>query len=182
MNSSFFKTFLPSLVIPFASAFVISLFFIPIISNEYGLKGISLIDFPNEYGFIWPIPDSTTITSYFGKRTAPTGGASTSHSGIDIAASPGTKILSILSGTITYAGFNGAGGYTITVESDGFLISYCHVSPIFLVSVGEYVRQGNILSEVGPKNVYGVKNNPYKDSNGNPTNGATTRSTSAFNN
>ena len=27
---------------------------------------------------------------------------------------------------------------------------------------------------VGPKNVYGVYNNPYKDSNGNPTNGATT--------
>ena len=28
----------------------------------------------------------TTITSYFGKRTAPTTGASTYHSGIDIAA------------------------------------------------------------------------------------------------
>jgi len=27
---------------------------------------------------------------------------------------------------------------------------------------------------VGPKNVYGVKGNPYRDSNGNPTNGATT--------
>lgn len=27
---------------------------------------------------------------------------------------------------------------------------------------------------VGPKNVYGINNNPYKDSNGNPTNGATT--------
>ncbi len=27
---------------------------------------------------------------------------------------------------------------------------------------------------MGPKNVYGIINNPYKDSNGNPTNGATT--------
>ena len=27
---------------------------------------------------------------------------------------------------------------------------------------------------MGPKNVYGVPNNKYKDSNGNPTNGATT--------
>lgn len=30
------------------------------------------------------------------------------------------------------------------------------------------------IADVGPKNVYNVKNNPYKDSNGNPTNGATT--------
>lgn len=27
---------------------------------------------------------------------------------------------------------------------------------------------------VGPKNVYGVSGNMYKDENGNPTNGATT--------
>ena len=27
---------------------------------------------------------------------------------------------------------------------------------------------------MGPKNVYGVLNNPYKDTSGNPTNGATT--------
>lgn len=27
---------------------------------------------------------------------------------------------------------------------------------------------------VGPRNVYGVPNNPYRDENGNPTNGATT--------
>ena len=28
--------------------------------------------------------------------------------------------------------------------------------------------------KLGPKNVYGVTNNPYKDSEGRPTNGATT--------
>ena len=31
-----------------------------------------------------------------------------------------------------------------------------------------------IIATVGPKNVYGISNNPYKDSSGNPTNGATT--------
>ena len=31
-----------------------------------------------------------------------------------------------------------------------------------------------LFGHVGPKNVYGVKNNPYKDSQGRPTNGATT--------
>ena len=36
--------------------------------------------------FFWPTPGYHTITSYFGKRNAPTSGASTYHSGIDIAA------------------------------------------------------------------------------------------------
>ena len=33
---------------------------------------------------------------------------------------------------------------------------------------------GQVIGTVGPKNVYNIKNNPYKDENGNPTNGATT--------
>lgn len=36
--------------------------------------------------FTWPTPGYNTITSYFGYRTAPTSGASSYHSGIDIAA------------------------------------------------------------------------------------------------
>lgn len=36
------------------------------------------------------------------------------------------------------------------------------------------LKNGSIISQVGPKNVYGVPNNPYKDSKGNPTNGSTT--------
>lgn len=34
--------------------------------------------------------------------------------------------------------------------------------------------RGKVIAKVGPKNVYGVINNPYKDYNGKPTNGATT--------
>ena len=36
--------------------------------------------------FLWPTPGFTTITSYFGYRNAPTSGASSYHSGIDIGA------------------------------------------------------------------------------------------------
>ena len=89
--------------------------------------------------FIWPIPGYTTITSQFGYRNAPTTGASTYHTGIDIGAPQGTNILAVFSGTVTYTGFSGAGGYTVTVKNNDFTASYCHVSPIFLVSVGEYV-------------------------------------------
>ena len=53
-------------------------------------------------------------------------------------------------------------------------ISYCHVNPNFMVSVGDKVKQGQVIGKVGPKYVYGVPGNNYKDSTGKPTNGATT--------
>ena len=124
--------------------------------------------------FYGPLLGYTTITSYFGYRNAPTQGASTYHSGIDIAAPTGTNIIAVSSGTVTYTGFYGAGGYTVTIKSDDFTVSYCHVSPSFLVYKGQFVAKGSVIANVGPKNVYNVPNNPYKDSNGNPTNGAST--------
>ena len=35
-------------------------------------------------------------------------------------------------------------------------------------------KKVKLFGNVGPKNVYNVPNNPYKDYLGNPTNGATT--------
>ena len=112
----------------------------------------------------------TTITSKFGYRTAPTSGASSYHGGIDIAAPTDSNIIAICSGTVSSTGFYGAGGYTVTILNNNLSISYCHVSPVFLVYNGQHINKGDIIAKVGPKNVYGVPNNPYKDSNGNPTN------------
>ena len=114
------------------------------------------------------------ITSGYGKRTAPTSGASTFHSGIDIGAPEGTKIIAIADGKVTKTAWGGAGGYTITIESGEYSFSYCHSDPNFIVKVGDDVKKGQVIGKVGPKNVYNVPNNPYKDSNGKPTNGATT--------
>ena len=83
-------------------------------------------------------------------------------------------------GKVISTEFKGANGYTVTIENGIYTFLYSHVSPYFLVYAGEYVYKGQIIAKVGPKNVYGVLNNPYKDSNGNPTNGATTRSTPSF--
>ena len=55
--------------------------------------------------FFWPIPGYHNITSYFGERISPTTGASSNHSGIDIAAPEGTYIFSILSGKVIFTGF-----------------------------------------------------------------------------
>lgn len=124
----------------------------------------------NSSDFIWPTPGYTTITSQFGPRKSPTTGRSSFHYGTDIGAPMGTNIIAISSGTVTFTGFNGANGFTVTITNGNLTMSYSHVSPIFLVYKGQYVNQGEIVAKVGPKNVYGVPNNPYKDSNGNPTN------------
>lgn len=116
----------------------------------------------------------TQISSYFGKRNSPTIGASSYHYGIDIPAPQGTKFIAVSSGKITFRDFLGPGGYTITLSFDNFKISYCHSDPNFIVNVGDIVKQGQIIGFVGPKNVYGVSGNKYFDSNGNPTNGAST--------
>lgn len=116
----------------------------------------------------------STITSGFGYRNAPTSGAGTFHGGIDIGAPAGSNIVAAFSGEVIYIGFYGANGYTIRVSDGYYVANYSHVSPYFLVYVGQYVSKGDIIATVGPKNVYGVPNNPYRDSNGNPTNGATT--------
>lgn len=56
-------------------------------------------------------------------------------------------------------------GYSVVVENEHYTVIFHHISPEFLVSPGQYVMQGQIIAKVGPKNVYGVPNNPYTDSN-----------------
>ena len=157
------------------SILFICIFFIPTIDVSHTdiTTNPEIINF-NPNGFVWPIPGYTKVSSYFGKRNAPTAGASSFHYGTDIPAPAGTNLIAVADGTITFCSFLGAGGYTITLSFDNFKISYCHVSPNYIVSVGDVVKQGQVIGHVGPKNVYGIKNNPYKDSQGNPTNGATT--------
>ncbi|MBQ2836481.1 MAG: M23 family metallopeptidase [Clostridia bacterium] len=156
---------------------LICILFIPTISANPTLPEIeeSEIFFYGNSNFAWPVPGYTRISSYFGKRTAPTTGASTYHKGIDIPAPEGTALIACYDGEITFTGFLGGGGYTITLTTtNNIKISYCHVSPNYIVSVGDQISQGQLIGTVGPKYVYGVSGNIYKDAEGRPTNGATT--------
>lgn len=178
MNSSFFRSFSFSFGSFFLFAILICIFFIPIYANYPEAFGIdnttsdSFIFSSSEY--VWPIPGYTKITSPFGKRETPTEGATSYHKGIDIGAPEGTSLYAMASGEITFADFLGGGGYTITLSTDKFKITYCHVSPNFLVRVGDMVQKGQLIAHVGPMYVDNVPNNPYHDSNGKPTNGAMT--------
>ena len=177
-----YRSFFNSSTIVFSSisiiSVIISCFFIPVISSnsitltQNNKPNLSLTLSPSSY--VWPVPGYTRISSKFGPRNSPTAGASSYHKGIDVAAPTGANLVAIANGIVTFAGFSGSGGFTVTYKSDNLKISYCHVSPNLLVSAGNYIKSGQIIATVGPKNVYGVINNPYKDKNGNPTNGAIT--------
>ena len=173
--TNYFKIFFSIVLIIFL--IIYSYFFL--YSSKLSSENIeNSIDNDNYYftnnDFFWPLPGFHKITSPFGPRKAPRPGSSSNHSGIDIAAPQGTSIYAVLSGTVSFVGFKGAGGCTITIHSDQYDISYCHVSPDYIVSNGMYVKSGTHISDVGPKNLYGIPGNPYTDSNGNPTNGSTT--------
>ena len=176
-----FNLFNKFFIVIFIIILFISLFFIPIFysNNSYYDNTFEENIIISESNFFWPIPGYTYISSYFGKRSSPTLGASTYHSGIDIPASNGTNLYAIDDGTITFASWGAGGGYTIVLKLENYQnisVSYCHVSPHFIVSRNQEVKKGELIGYVGPKNVYGITNNPYKDSNGKPTNGATTGS------
>lgn len=173
MNSSFFVLTNKIFFFLIIFSLLICIFFLPTLSSISSNPILNNFEiFPS--GWIWPIPGYTTITSPFGKRNRPTAGASSFHSGMDIGAPEGTNLYAVCDGKITFTGFLGAGGYTITLSMDNIKITYCHVSPIYIVKEGDMIKQGQLIGNVGPKYVLGVKGNQYKDSNGNPTNGATT--------
>lgn len=178
MQQLFNKVFISFFIL----SFLLSVLFIPILySNSNNNDGFS-----DEYyeevllskdGFFWPVPGFTHISSYFGKRVSPTSMASSYHSGIDIPAVQNTNLYAIEDGIITFASWGAGGGYTIVLKLSKYpdiLVSYCHVSPTFIVHRNQEVKKGELIAKVGPKYVYDIINNPYKDEKGNPTNGATT--------
>lgn len=136
----------------------ICIFFIPPYTS---VKSPGIINFTDDGNLLWPTPNVYQINSYFGKRVAPTSGASTYHKGIDIGAPEGFSFVAVTDGIITFVGFLGGGGYTITLtdshaENGEVKFTYCHCDPNFMVNLGEQVVKGQIIGKVGPKYVDGV--------------------------
>ncbi len=139
MSNSFFTPFKNFFLLIIFLILFISLFFIPIFPDEFSnytsaINSNIILDISSS-GYVWPSPGYTTINSYFGYRNSPTAGASSYHSGLDIGAPEGSKIIAVTSGRITFASFLGGGGYTITLTSGNMKFTYCHVSPNYIVKV-----------------------------------------------
>ena len=109
-------------------------------------------------------PGSWFLSSGYGPRPAGiANGSSTNHRGIDIAAPPGTKILAAADGVVTHAGpfawWNGiySGGYAVIINHDnGLQTRYMHGDRTsIVVSVGDEVVAGQVISHVGDTYKYG---------------------------
>jgi len=100
--------------------------------------------------FTWPLPETFTITSYFGTRVDPISGVVKTHGGTDIAAPGGTPILAAADGTVVVASYDadGYGFYVKLKHDDTYSTIYGHCSAL-LVSAGQTVKQGQIIAKVG---------------------------------
>ena len=98
--------------------------------------------------YIRPVSGGRTSSS-FGRRSAPTKGASTNHHGWDIAVPVGTAVMASSGGTVTRAGWGSGYGYVVYIQhADGRETRYGHLSKV-LVSVGQRVDQGQKIALSG---------------------------------
>jgi murein DD-endopeptidase MepM/ murein hydrolase activator NlpD len=97
--------------------------------------------------FSWPV--TGTITSPFGWRSNPFGGAPEFHQGLDIAAPTGTTVTAAAGGTVIMAQwYGGYGNYILIDHGGGYSTGYGHLSAIY-VSVGQKVARGQAIGAVG---------------------------------
>lgn len=106
--------------------------------------------------YIYPV--SGRISSGFGKRNAPTKGASTYHKGVDFAVPTGTAVMASCGGTVIRAGWGSGYGYCVYVQHpDGRVTRYGHCSKV-LVKTGQSVSQGQKIALSGNT---GVSTGPH---------------------
>ena len=108
--------------------------------------------------FIWPVPSCTYLTSRFGLRVHPIYGTTKSHTGIDVGAESGAKIIAADGGTVVLAGVNSGYGNCVMIDhGNGYKTLYGHMSSI-AVTNGQTVSQGDIVGYVGST---GVSTGPH---------------------
>lgn len=96
--------------------------------------------------FIKPV--NGIISSPFGERTPTTPTVPTNHTGTDIAAETGTKIVSATEGTVVLASTEGDYGNHLKIQINDVIIVYAHCNKLY-VKEGDTISQGQEIAEVG---------------------------------
>lgn len=114
-------------------------------------------DLEVQFAYLETVPDlmptSGRITSRFGNRKNPFGRGIQFHQGVDIANSRGTKVVASAKGTVIFAGYKGGYGRTVIIDhGNEYKTLYAHNSSL-LVSVGDKVDKGQIISKMGSTGV-----------------------------
>ncbi len=127
----------------------------------------------------WPLSNTSAnynrITSGFGRRTAPTAGASSNHRGIDVGVGIGTPVFASADGYVISVQRTGARGLFVLIKhADDLYTRYQHLSSAN-VSTGQYVKRGDLIAKSGNTGVgsgphlhFEVLTTPYYMSEINP--------------
>lgn len=116
--------------------------------HQYQQGGGDTPAFINDGGggtYVWPMPSSHVISSYYGPRWG------SFHNGIDIAAPVGTPIVAVADGQVIQSGpASGYGHWIVIAHSNGLLSVYGHMYANGLkVGVGQSVKQGQVIALSG---------------------------------
>ncbi|AIX16536.1 peptidase M23 [Synechococcus phage ACG-2014f] len=91
-----------------------------------------------------------TVSSAFGRRAAPTAGASSNHGGLDIATPQGTYLAFDVDVEIMFAGSAGGYGYVIDAWSASLGIQFrCAHMSVLMCNPGQKVRAGTAVGRTG---------------------------------
>lgn len=118
----------------------------------------------------WTRPAQGSITSSFGRRTAPKAGASTNHMGIDIGAPLNSLVVAPADGRVSGIGYDGKSGKKIyihhgKINGKDVFSAYFHLNQQMvqanqLVSQGQQIGLvGNTGNSTGPHLHFGIKEN-----------------------
>lgn len=109
---------------------------------------------------------SYRFTSGYGHRSPPTSGASSFHSGVDLAAPTGSPIYATHNGYVSFSGWNGGYGNSVHINGGGGVQTFYNHNSKNVVKSGQYVQKGQVIGYVGSTGVstgphlhYGVKIN-----------------------
>lgn len=90
------------------------------------------------------------ITSGFGMRKHPLLGYTKMHKGVDFGAATGTPIMAAGDGVVQFKGWKGGyGNFVVIKHNSTYETAYGHISRFGNISVGNRVRQGQIIAYVG---------------------------------
>ncbi|HVL91632.1 MAG TPA: peptidoglycan DD-metalloendopeptidase family protein [Actinomycetota bacterium] len=110
-------------------------------------RGQKVIQGAGKGYLVWPV--SGRISSDYGERVHPIYKKKSFHTGIDIAAPQGTKVIAARDGKVVFTGYKGAFGLIVLVDhGDSVATMYSHLSRAY-VSAGEKVKRGEGVGAIG---------------------------------
>ncbi|MGG5872332.1 M23 family metallopeptidase [Pseudomonas peli] len=89
------------------------------------------------------------MSSPFGRRVHPLTGRNTQHKGVDFAAKPGSDVVAVAAGVVSFSGVKSGYGHTVEIShADGYTTLYAH-NKSNQVQIGDLVQRGQTIAKVG---------------------------------